>query len=299
MQFLLHVGLPKTGTTYLQEKFFPRVGEGFVYLGKRIDGSKNFAMYECLRTAITVQNVDLYRLQAEFRNIADQKERTASGMQIYIWSDEMCSVDSNGITWQEKFGRLALMLDGYETLILATLRDRVDALYSLFVELYPTLHKKYRNPRSFIQNCNSALAYNFDLYFSTLEKNFGKERIRTLWHDQLERSESLSKFSSVFALESYSADRVNTKKRTDSGAYITNPITLRHLLSRKFSSSFLRRIVPHPLWSTLSEAAGRLNLRMGVEIPRFDKETIEVLADDQVHMRTRVDNRYNSILEGI
>lgn len=114
---LVHVGLPKTATTFLQKHVFPDLARG---LG---------ATYNDPAILRTLARAALFPLsEAE---VAQVRERTATG-------DHVISLESlagwNPVLWEERAAQNRALF-GPEARILLTLRDPVDWMTSLYQEM--------------------------------------------------------------------------------------------------------------------------------------------------------------------
>lgn len=132
-QLFLHVGPPKTATTSLQTAFerlsHPRYSYGGVFQPREKNAG---SLAQQLHRAVME---DAPVLPADFDAL---KERLAQG-EVVLISEEMLSLRQGSVATGEKLTRLARLFGGLPVTVLATLRDPVEALPSLFQELRPGL----------------------------------------------------------------------------------------------------------------------------------------------------------------
>ncbi|MZR64147.1 hypothetical protein [Alcanivorax sp. DP30] len=229
---LLHLGLPKTATSSLQHNVFLPLGrEGRInFLGKCLD-------YNYKTAKVSVEN---YRGKF-IRDVAEGKMSLGEGREaleaslnpdrLNVFSDEGIMVAYPGranLTLAEKFANLEKLLTGYNVKVVVTLREPVDYLYSLYVELYPDFCSKVRELDSVEKYTNTLLerpddclfeSYHFSKWLSRLEKSFP---VTVIEYDQLKdpASEAFTIWSSLLGItqddfyEHFNSQAVNTKKKS-------------------------------------------------------------------------------------
>jgi hypothetical protein len=137
VKHFLHIGLPKTGTTTLQQKVFPEVfSEGF-YAGRYADdklSSKILSVIQEVSIGYGVNSEAKVRYKEALQEIPAQKK-------FLLLSDEMLTVNSEGVTWDEKINNVLKFLSGYEVSVIITIRDPIAALYSFYIETYNVREK--------------------------------------------------------------------------------------------------------------------------------------------------------------
>ncbi|WP_288365933.1 hypothetical protein [uncultured Marinobacter sp.] len=138
---LLHLGLPKTATSSLQHNVLQKLHEDqrINFLGKCLD-------YDYKTSKLEVFNYSgkFIRDAAEEKlSIEDARSQLATALEpdlLNVFSDEGLLVAYPGIEnlpLKKKFENLRAIFQGYDVQVVVTLRDPLDYLYSLYVQLYP------------------------------------------------------------------------------------------------------------------------------------------------------------------
>jgi len=138
---LLHLGLPKTATSSLQHNVLQtlHVGGRIKFLGK------------CLSYDLATKNIDIVNYAGKFiRDAAEGKISIKEARndlvnildedKLNVFSDEGLMVAYPGkenLPLAVKINNLADIFSGYDLQVIVTLRNPVEYLYSLYVELYP------------------------------------------------------------------------------------------------------------------------------------------------------------------
>lgn len=100
----------------------------------------------------------------------------ASGHSVLI-SEEMFTVTERHSTWREKLQRLGEMLKDLDYLVLVTVREPAEALFSFYVEL----HSHFSDRGGFMQcalNEDDMRIYHYGQLVTALLKSFEKDKIR-------------------------------------------------------------------------------------------------------------------------
>lgn len=185
---LIHLGLPKTATSTLQQNVFQVLhNEGKInFLGKNLEvneitGKVTIYNYEgkyirdaieekiCLEEAAVKLNSDLV------------------GDKLNIFSDEGIMVAYPGmenLPLKRKINNLKKLLQPYDVKVVITLRDPIDYLYSLYVQLHPDFYSQIKKLNSvtkfaekLINEPNDTLfeSFFYDEYLPYLSENFDLE----------------------------------------------------------------------------------------------------------------------------
>lgn len=128
MELILHIGLPKTGTTTMQYGLFSLADNLDFYLGKFSDREDGFhgAVSDFLSGRVSA---------TEARGlIAPALEGTG----VRLYSNEMITVSST-LTWTEKLARLSALFAGHRLSVVATTRLPSKLGPSVFAELQPAM----------------------------------------------------------------------------------------------------------------------------------------------------------------
>tara|TARA_B100000749_G_scaffold269544_1_gene248473 strand:- start:2945 stop:3844 length:900 start_codon:yes stop_codon:yes gene_type:complete len=227
----LHLGLPKTGTTSLQDHYFPQVGGDIDYVGK-VNGER-----------LT------HPILASMRNYLDCGEKSLEGnlsrlktnieshaFDNILISDEMFVVSSNGVSWEEKLRRLSRIPAQCEEIsiekVIVVFRNPLDAVYSFYVETFQLNKKAYRSCLDFVKNSDQAKIYNYKYLSSVLFELFDSKVVS--WRSYEHAIESGGLWSILedegFQISVPTEDKwSNTKKRVGD-SYISNPFTLENYL---------------------------------------------------------------------
>lgn len=229
---LLHLGLPKTATSSLQHNVLQTLHS---------DGEINF-LGKCLGYDLATRNIDIVNYTGKFiRDAAEGKisikearndlVNILDGDKLNVFSDEGLMVAYPGkenLPLAAKINNLADIFSGYDVQVIATLRNPVDYLYSLYVELYPDFCSNVRKVNS-IEKYSSELVSNpgnilfesffFDGWIALLKNEFplsvvsyeklvaGEETTISIWGELLGIDQQ--HFSELFNIK-----KVNVKQKS-------------------------------------------------------------------------------------
>jgi hypothetical protein len=228
-RLIVHIGLPKSGTTSLQQDVFPKLK--CCYLGvnqpreraqhglytRIIEYSKCAPTEECIR-----------EIRAELRELIKYSD--------VLLSDEMFTVDQNNARWQDKLKRLSVLFEGLDTEILVTLREPVSAAKSYFVELC-SQNRGYcaMAAHDFILNSNEAKIYQYDLLMSELKRNFRNTPISLFAFEDIVVNKNIQRLLDSLGLKEECAitlENRNTKLESKSGYEFVSQNKFAKLLSK-------------------------------------------------------------------
>lgn len=184
-KILLHLGLPKTATSSLQHNVLQRLHTA---------GEINF-LGKCLNYDLATRNIGIVNYTGKFiRDAAEGKisikEARNSLLSVLeedklnVFSDEGLMVaypGKNNLPLSVKVNNLADIFDGYDVQVVVTLRNPVEYLYSLYVELYPDFFSNIRKLNSIekyggelISRPNDVLfeSFFFDRWIALLKSKF-------------------------------------------------------------------------------------------------------------------------------
>lgn len=168
-----HIGLPKTATTSLQLDCFPYVdNKRYFYLGVRQPRGKysNDPLYELILNAV-------YTGEGLEQANAALKERIREENKSIILSEEMLTVSSANIAWQEKLARLMRVLEGTDFRILVSVREPVSAMFSFYVELYQRFRSEEKSFLDLALSANDFMIYRYESLVQCLVDFFGESNI--------------------------------------------------------------------------------------------------------------------------
>jgi len=165
-KLILHIGLPKTGTTSLQQDIFPNLS--CIYLGvKQPRELHQNSFYERLMKYVKHGN------DSHLKDELIKELKLLLAQEVVLLSDEMFTVDQKTATWQQKLMRLGKLLHGIEVQILVTLREPITAVKSYYTELC-SQHMLYWDMSlfDFITKRNESNIYQYNILLHELNKHF-------------------------------------------------------------------------------------------------------------------------------
>lgn len=173
-KIFLHIGPPKTASTALQIALENLTAPTYRYLGalqpRKRDGA---TVANTLHRAVNTGDPDLIRdVNCSLKNLVSQN-------MVCALSEEMLSLCQRGITTGTKMRRLGVILSGLPVTVVVTMRNPVDAIPSLYQEIFDGLDLSYK--LSFKRFCESNIVDCYD--YELIEKectNAGLPEIRWL-----------------------------------------------------------------------------------------------------------------------
>jgi hypothetical protein len=261
---ILHLGLPKTGTTFLQKQCFPKV-RNCAYLGKSYANGND---------RVRDKLVDL--LECDEKKFNESKDAFLSSInsideERLLISDEMMIVDTGKATWQKKIERLSRLFENNDVkleCIFLLFRDPLQASYSFYVETY-NLHKhKYPEYEDFVLNSNQSKIYNFSELVKVMKGRFNQKNIKIISYESLKKSEKgLAGVFDIIDVESASHGgdltiKENTKKVVG-GDYVANNKTLKDFLITTRLAKFFIGALPRRYYKWISYIVGKVNVTKG------------------------------------
>ena len=276
-KLMIHVGLPKTGSTALQDLYFSAADfKDAVFIGK----SKAVAEYAEIFTLIlgylesdeSAKNKRKWELERALGELPEAR---------IIISEEMFVVDTPKCSWQQKLLRLSELQNSslldIESIIVV-LREPIAASYSFFVETF-NVHKIERSQMlKFICDDNQYEVYNYNYLLDKMNHFFGAEKIRVYkYEDLLEEKVGVGKIVRDMGGRIGQVDeRVNEKKILEKG-YVSARASLKDLVRGLPFIGFLLRHMPNKIYRFISECMARIKLKEGEVVPFPSEKEIEVL----------------------
>lgn len=231
-KIVLHLGLPKTATSSLQHNVFQKLHEE-----KRINFLGKCLNYDLQTTKLDVINYKgrFIRDGAEGRiSINKAREKLASILvvdSINLFSDEGLMVAYPGrdnLTLSKKLKNLSDIFIGYDVSVVVTLRNPVDYLYSLYVELYPDFCIKFRELNSIQKYSEKLVKEPHDILFESFFYGNWLDILDNLFSVSILSYENLSKtdkrtnstWANLLGIteeefsEYFNLKKVNVKKKT-------------------------------------------------------------------------------------
>ncbi|MEQ9544768.1 MAG: sulfotransferase domain-containing protein [Marinobacter sp.] len=153
---LLHLGLPKTATSSLQHNVLQKLHENkkINFLGKCLDYDYKTAKLEVFNySGKFIRDAAEEKLPIE--EARKQLTTVLDSDVLNVFSDEGLMVAYPGnenLPLKKKFENLNAIFQDYDVQVVVTLRDPVDYLYSLYVQLYPDFCSR-------VQELNSVQKY--------------------------------------------------------------------------------------------------------------------------------------------
>lgn len=251
----VHIGLPKTATTTLQLDYFPHVNnDEYQYLGVfQPRGQK-------VSDPLFVQVISAARSGDGLEEVRQAlKERLNTEQRSLIISEEMLTVGSAEVTWQEQLSNLSKILSGIDYKVLVTVREPVSAMFSFYVELHDRFQKKGMPFSELALHDNDFGIYHYDGLLEVLSEAFDPACVHLQSFESLVKADfrATSDFLDNPTMEpAFSTlKNHNHKKKTKSAVMIPKRLKLRWITrmyhffggeQNKFALAF-KRIANKPL----------------------------------------------------
>jgi hypothetical protein len=173
---ILHIGLPKTATTLLQQHIFPQLRKYIDYIGVRQPRTLDQeSIYADIWNLVCVDQVEYNKslgvVKARLQNRLDNNDKP------FVFSEECFCLDSGSTIWQEKLNRLATIFRDYDIQILVTVRNPISAIFSYYIELYPKIKNKHSDVVHFANESNLSKIYKYKYLESIIISSFGNVNI--------------------------------------------------------------------------------------------------------------------------
>lgn len=191
-KLIIHVGLPKTATTALQQHVFESGHDIYWnYLGVRQSRDRiQTKSYNQLIECISCSNTCIEEAFKKFKKLISLTKSDLPS----LFSEEMILVDQR-ISWQEKIKRLQQITVDYDVTILVTVRNPTKAVFSLYAELYHQISNNYPSFDNFVKKSNQAKIFSYKSLFIQLEKKFNKKNIIPIPFELLESKKFIFEIS--------------------------------------------------------------------------------------------------------
>lgn len=249
----LHIGLPKTATSSLQEFLYEESDNCHLnYLGvhqPRGQG-KEHQFYTQLICFMNSQTPE------ELSNNLDVCRKTlislinGSNTPLFL-SEEMLTVDNLGITWQMKIDRLSMLLSGIQYKIIVTTREPVSALHSFYTEIYHDVKFDYPSLSAFCESNNNAKIYDYNNLRSVLNDSFDMSEVVFFPFEDLIKENGIYRLLTRLSID-YVAGKslleTNTKKKTLNGSF-TRKLFFREQIA-KLNISYSRKETLYHIFGT-------------------------------------------------
>ncbi len=275
---IVHIGLPKTASTALQEHFFePLNGDTWSYLGvSQPRSSKQDETFHKLITFVSSPISPSEESRIDLQKELAERLQTQSPLLI---SEEGISVDS-AISWQNKLQRLASVTDVFDTQILVTIRDPKQAAHSLYVENHRALSKSAPTFREFLVT-NQAQIFNYEFLVRYLSELFNENQVAVVPYELLEiEGAFVSAVSKALGItvRPMSLPRENVASKTPHGKK-TRALSMLELASSSIGHGRLRTLLDQ---KTVKGATARLrSFLRGTKIPGSSYSVPPITEEDR------------------
>lgn len=249
-KILIHLGLPKTGTTSLQHNVLQKLHDQdrINFLGKNLD-------YCDATGKVTVHNYTgkFIRDAAEEKiSLGEAREKLIQYLdkdKLNVFSDEGLMVAYPGhknLPLKQKIENLAELLKGYEVEVALTLRKPLDYFYSLYVQLYPDFYSQITELNSFEKYTEKLLVEKDDVLFESFFYDSYLPCLKEKFNVELSYFEDLKKDKNAFYQtwsnllnlctedfkKLFEQEHINKKQKTDKGS--------KKAFSLKFIETYIR-----------------------------------------------------------
>jgi hypothetical protein len=273
-KIIFHIGLPKTGSTFLQKEHFAKCCFSGAYVGKHAGVSrKNKTMLSLLRY-LDANEESKEKAKQEFYNGLSSLDGD-----LLIISDEMLSVDTEKRSWQESLRRISLLDDNKHCLIdkvIVVIRDPVKAIYSYFVESYG-IHSANRNDLlDFVVKENQYSIYKYEYSISLMRRLFGENKLEVYsYEDLISSALGLASIVEIMGGKVFNINnkKVNSKIVSAKG-YTTNSLSLKERLRGIPLSIWFVRNVPNKWYGWIADTLSKVTISKGVEIEYLNEKEI-------------------------
>jgi len=214
---ILHIGLPKTATTLLQQHVFTQLNKHIDYVGVKQPRLQNQeALYSDIWTLVCAENSEYHQeidvVKARIKNRLNSSNKT------FVLSEECFCLDSSKTTWQEKLNRLANIFQDYNVQVLVTIRNPISAIFSYYVELYPSIKSEHPNLIDFARNSNLAKIYDYEYLDSVIVSAFGNFKIAYVPFESLKSNRFLPDILNFLGIENkleLELPNINSKQKSE------------------------------------------------------------------------------------
>ncbi|AFI83930.1 hypothetical protein Q7A_1090 [Methylophaga nitratireducenticrescens] len=170
-RILLHLGLPKTATTTLQHHLFQKLhDEGNInFLGKVVDYDKNGKAYFKNNVGWIIRKACEGRINNG--DVSEKIDELLVKDKLNVFSDEGIMVfypGQDNLPLSEKIQNLNDLLSEFEVKVLMTIRQPVDYIFSLYVQLHAEFYRKIKELDTFEKYAH---------YFVNSESNIDQESV--------------------------------------------------------------------------------------------------------------------------
>ncbi|NMP16500.1 hypothetical protein [Thalassotalea sp. Y01] len=280
---IIHIGVPKTATTLLQQHVFPNITDHIDYIGViQPRTSKQDPLYSELWNLVCLDEAE-YEVKLDDVK-ARVRQRVNSNNLPLVISEECFCLNSGETLWQNKLIRLGEVFCEYNVQILITTREPVSALFSFYVELYNSLKLEYADLIDFTDNSNLAKLYDYEYLDSVLRRAFSSADISYVPFELIKSNYFVSAVLDVLGVnQNIVLDLPNTNAKRKSATSIkTNPRSLTFYLLSVRKIRLFSKIIEIPIIKFMGKrfvkAVGDLKVPLsGTKVMRPTEKEIEKL----------------------
>lgn len=241
---ILHLGLPKTATTLLQQQVFSKLKEQIDYAGvKQPRNLEQDELYSIIWNLVCLDEVGYKKDISGVKALLDS--RMQKNTKPFVLSEECFSLDSGETNWQEKFKRLGEVFDNYDVDIMITVRNPISAVFSYYVELYHSVKNKYVNFIDFARNSNRARIYEYQYLNSIIINSFNNPKIDYIPFELLKNDEFIPNVIEILGIKDagqFVVRNINKKKKIKKGVK-SHPKNINTIKSFVFKIPVIRRLL--------------------------------------------------------
>jgi hypothetical protein len=246
---ILHIGLPKTATTLLQQHVFAKLNQKIDYIGiKHPREQEQEPLFVKIWQSVCSE-------QSEFNQNIDAlrdciKSRLHMNNKPFVLSEECFCLDIGKTSWQEKLNRLASVFNEHEIQMLVTIRNPVSAIFSYYVETYPLIKSKYPDLISFANKSNLAKIYNYEYLDSVIMNAFGNVKICYVPFELLKNKRFLPEILNLIEINDeleLELPNSNSKKKSKKGVEIHYKRNISPYFQFIFKIPILSKIIKLPI----------------------------------------------------
>lgn len=229
---VLHIGLPKTATTLLQQHVFIKLNHKFDYVGVR--QPRALPQDDIYSKIWNIVCADIKEYQQQFELVKEHLHlRLNSNDRPFLLSEECFCLDAGQISWQEKLKRLANLFKDYDIQVLVTVRHPVSAIFSYYVELYPSIKSDFKTLIDFVNKSNLAKIYNYEYLDTVINNSFGNIKVEYVPFELLERNTFVKEILTLLGITgevSFDLPNTNSKKKSQQAVKTHNKNVLSFLM---------------------------------------------------------------------
>ena len=206
--FILHIGLPKTGTTSLQD--FLKTEQSITYLGKFTNSElkKNDKIAEIIRSLLYNKNKNY------FRNILKKHKFNFDKTKNYFYSEEDILTFYSKIPLNEKLKRLKYFLSFYRIRnykILITERKPLNLIMSQITE--EIIHFKYKKNINFNSLLNDPRIFEYINFKKEISKYFPKKNLLFLKYEKFIMNKKYDELKKLLNIKKINLPYKNKSKK--------------------------------------------------------------------------------------